>query len=80
MGHIYLLRHGETDWNREERLQGSFDVPLNEAGIKQARVLARRLEQLRVGQVFTSSLLRARETAAIINLKKKWPLSVREDL
>lgn len=80
MGHIYLLRHGETDWNREERLQGSFDVPLNKTGIKQACVLARRLEKLPVGQVFTSNLLRARETAAIISSKKKWPLFVRDDL
>lgn len=80
MGRIYLLRHGETAWNREERLQGHFDVPLNRVGIRQARELARRLEKLRVGWVFTSPLARARQTAAIIGAKISCPLSVRDDL
>ncbi len=80
MAHIYLLRHGETDWNREERLQGSLDVRLNKAGIKQASVLARRLEKLRVCRVFTSPLARARQTAAIMSSKRKWPVAVIDDL
>jgi cobyrinic acid a,c-diamide synthase len=37
--HLYLVRHGETDWNREQRLQGTFDVPLNSAGVAQPRLL-----------------------------------------
>ena len=37
---LYLVRHGETDWNREQRLQGTRDVPLNETGVAQAHELA----------------------------------------
>ncbi len=45
MAHIYFVRHGETDWNREQRLQGNLDVYLNKAaGIGQVRALAHRLE------------------------------------
>ncbi len=66
MRNIYLLRHAETDWNSEERLQGILDVPLNAAGVRQLRLLSRRLQKLRIGQIFTSPLVRARQTAAIL--------------
>jgi broad specificity phosphatase PhoE len=63
---VVLVRHGETDWNRERRFQGHADVPLNEAGLDQARELASRLAGERFAAVYTSPLLRASQTAAIV--------------
>lgn len=80
MAQIFLVRHGETDWNREHRLQGNLDVCLNEAGIAQASALARRLENLPIQAVLTSPLARARQTAAIVSSKRKWPVALIYDL
>jgi broad specificity phosphatase PhoE len=63
---ILLVRHGETDWNREGRFQGWADPPLNHAGRAQARELAERLEATPFAAVYTSDLRRARETAALV--------------
>jgi len=62
---LLLARHGETDWNRDRRIQGHSDVPLNDAGRAQAAELGRRLDVLRLGAVYSSDLSRARETAVI---------------
>lgn len=66
MTRIYLVRHGETDWNRARRLQGILNVELNEAGITQGRQLAKRLSGLRALKVYTSPLSRALHTATLI--------------
>ena len=63
---IYLARHGETAWNREGRWQGQNDIPLHDEGRQQARALAERLRGCGVTRVYTSDLLRARETADIV--------------
>jgi broad specificity phosphatase PhoE len=63
MTRVYLARHGETDWNRAGRWQGHADVPLNDAGLAQARALARRVAPLGVEKIYTSDLMRARQTA-----------------
>jgi probable phosphoglycerate mutase len=63
---LYLVRHGETDWNREQRLQGVLDVPLNEAGTAQARRLADQFTALPIACVASSPLIRATATAAIL--------------
>jgi len=60
------VRHGETDWNRERRFQGHADTPLNDSGRAQARELAEQLAVEDIDAVYTSDLLRARETAEII--------------
>lgn len=67
-GRIVLIRHGQTDWNLEERLQGATDVPLNDAGREEARVVGRHLAAEAAGwDVLVSSPLgRAVETARII--------------
>jgi len=63
---ILLARHGETDWNRDDRFQGHADPPLNAAGRKQARVLADALAGEPLAAVYTSPLRRAAETAEIV--------------
>lgn len=63
---VYLVRHGETDWNREQRLQGALDVPMNAAGLAQARRLAQRFSTLPIACVVSSPLVRAAATAAIL--------------
>jgi broad specificity phosphatase PhoE len=64
--HLYLVRHGETDWNRERRLQGTVDVPLNSAGVAQARRLADYFVALPIVCLVSSPLARAAATAAIL--------------
>jgi probable phosphoglycerate mutase len=60
---LILIRHGETDWNRELRFQGQLDAPLNAVGHEQARRLALRLASEPVHHLVCSDLLRARQTA-----------------
>lgn len=61
-----MVRHGETDWNRESRFQGRSDPPLNAAGRRQARELALRLGNEALDAVYASPLRRAYETAEIV--------------
>lgn len=62
---LWLVRHGETAWNREGRVQGSSDPPLSEAGREQARRLGRRLVGTHFDAAYSSDLRRAQETAAL---------------
>src|SRR4051812_22200365 len=66
MRRILLARHGETAWNVARRLQGHADIPLDEVGRDQARALAARLGDAGITAVWTSDLVRARETGAIV--------------
>lgn len=61
---LILIRHGETDWNRELRFQGHVDVPLNDIGHEQARRLGLRLAGETVQHLISSDLMRAQQTAA----------------
>lgn len=63
---ICLLRHGETDWNAEQRIQGSIDIDLNAAGRRQAELAARHLAGAAVAALYSSDLLRAWRTAEAI--------------
>ena len=63
MGEILLIRHGETEWNREEVFRGRADVPLSARGREQARLLGEALKGSGVRAVYSSPLSRARQTA-----------------
>jgi 2,3-bisphosphoglycerate-dependent phosphoglycerate mutase len=71
---LILVRHGETDWNRDLRYQGHADPPLNDAGRAQAHELARELDGLELDAIYTSDLRRASETAEIIHAGRDIPL------
>jgi broad specificity phosphatase PhoE len=63
---LLLARHGETDWNRELRIQGSSDIELNDLGRAQARALAQELEHVDLDAIYASDLSRARGTAEVV--------------
>ena len=63
---LIVIRHGETAWNREKRMQGTTDTQLSDVGRAQARALGRRLEGRRFAALYTSDLARARDTARLI--------------
>jgi probable phosphoglycerate mutase len=61
---LCVVRHGETAWNAEHRVQGQLDVPLNEVGQAQAQAAARALAREKFDAIYASDLSRARQTAA----------------
>ena len=63
---LLLARHGETDWNRDLRIQGSSDIALNDLGRAQARGLAQELEHVELDAIYASDLSRARATAEAV--------------
>lgn len=65
-GVVYLLRHGETDWNREGRFQGHTNTPLNARGVAQAVAARQALSNLGIRRVVSSDLMRAHHTALIL--------------
>lgn len=60
---LYIIRHGQTDWNVQGRIQGRQDIPLNAAGRSQAQMLAKGMEKRPVTAIYSSPQLRAMETA-----------------
>lgn len=71
---IILIRHGETAWNAERRLQGHLDIPLNAEGERQARLLAEALAPEAIDMVVASDLQRARQTAQAVASTRKLPV------
>lgn len=68
---LYIVRHGETEWNVKKIIQGHEDIPLNKKGEAQAKELAKKLGHIKFDAVFSSDLIRAKRTAEIINIEKK---------
>lgn len=64
---LYLMRHGQTDWNAEEKVQGWNDTPLNETGAEQARAAAGKLSGEKIETIYASDFKRARKSADIIS-------------
>lgn len=73
---LYFIRHGETDWNKHKRLQGRQDVPLNDKGLAQAKMLAIYLKKEKIDRVISSPLQRAKTTADTIAASLQLPVSV----
>lgn len=63
---IYIVRHGQTNWNLEGRYAGRKDIPLNDKGMEQANIIKEELKSIKFDKVFSSPLSRAYQTAKII--------------
>jgi broad specificity phosphatase PhoE len=63
MTRIYLVRHGQTAWNKEEIFRGRTDVPLNETGLREAQLAGEYFREMEIHAIYSSPLLRALETA-----------------
>ena len=68
---ICIIRHGETDWNKQGRIQGQIDIPLNETGRAQALAMAYNSAHFRFSAIFSSDLTRAMETANALAQREK---------
>ncbi|MFO7629513.1 MAG: histidine phosphatase family protein [Prochlorococcaceae cyanobacterium] len=78
---LLLVRHGETDWNRQGRFQGQIDIPLNDNGRLQAEAAARFLADVEIHRAYTSSMARPRQTAeAILEGRRAIPLVSQQGL
>jgi glucosyl-3-phosphoglycerate phosphatase len=75
---LILVRHGESTWNAEERLQGQLDPPLSDRGREQARALLPVVDAMPDGRVVCSDLSRARETAELLGLRPRFDARWRE--
>ena len=74
MAGIYIVRHGETEWNAEGRIQGHTDIGLSDRGREQAQATARRLAEVPFAVAYSSDMSRTRDTARIILGERDIPL------
>ena len=77
---LYVVRHGQTPWNVEKKMQGSADIPLNEKGIEQAYETKNNLKGKKIDFIISSPLIRAKQTADIINEERNLPIIYDERL
>lgn len=80
MAHLYIIRHGETLWNREDRFQGSTDIPLSDRGRAQARRVADYLADKPLDAIYSSPLSRALDTARAVAEKVGLEVQIVDDL
>lgn len=80
MTRLLIVRHGETDWNAEGRVQGHRDIPMNEEGRRQMLLAADALAEEAVDAVYSSDLARAEESARILAAPHRLPVNRTEDL
>lgn len=73
---VYFIRHGQTNWNLESRIQGNVDIPLNDTGIRQGKIVAEKLKHIRADLFFCSPLSRAKQTANLINEYQHLPIRI----
>lgn len=77
---ILMVRHGQTNWNVERRVQGSTDIELNETGIEQAKLVSKKLKEEKIDRIISSPLKRAKQTAQIIAKEVDCPIIYEEGL
>ncbi len=73
---FWFLRHGQTDWNKQNLAQGSIDIPLNQAGLDQAEAAAAMVEHRGIASIVCSPLIRARVTADVVAARLGLPVDV----
>jgi broad specificity phosphatase PhoE len=78
--HLYIFRHGQTDWNKERRTQGWLDIPLNDTGVEQAQKLADVLKPVNLDIIYSSPLSRALKTAEIVAQSNNAKILTHDDL
>lgn len=71
---IYVTRHGKTEWNALKKVMGKYDMPLSEIGIEQAKQTKENVKDINFDIIISSPLLRARQTANIINEDRNIPI------
>jgi len=77
---VYVARHGQTQWNLEDKVCGRTDLPLTELGLSQAELLAERTKELKIDLIISSPMLRARQTAVPTAALHKLPVLVDDRL
>jgi phosphoserine phosphatase len=77
---LFLIRHGQTLWNKEGRYQGDEDISLTPEGIRQAKLISRYLSKVDFASIYSSPLKRAADTAAFVREGRKANVILREDL
>ncbi len=73
---IYLMRHGETEWNRQRRLQGHSDIPLNDVGLAEARKASRAMRSIDFDCILSSPLQRAVKTAELVRGDRSYQVQI----
>ena len=77
---LYIVRHGQTDWNINGIIQGQTDTQLNTTGVEQANLLRNKFNELDINLIMCSPLKRAKKTAEIINQDKNLRIIYRDEL
>ncbi len=67
---VYVVRHGQTEWNVQKKVMGRFDAPLTEVGLEQAKEVSNKLKYIDIDLIICSPLKRAKQTAKVINKNK----------
>ena len=77
---LYVARHGQTQWNAENKICGRTDLPLTEEGLRQARALAEKVKDLGIDHIISSPMIRALDMAKIVSEKCGAPITLDDRL
>lgn len=77
---FYFVRHGQTEYNKDNKIMGQIDIPLNEVGLHQAQVVAKTLQHLEISHIISSPLKRAQQTSEIIAATLNRSITVIDEL